>query len=36
MRRIEVFTGRPDRRSWSLEEKAAVVAESYVEVERVN
>lgn len=30
-RRIEVFTGAGRRRNWSAEEKAAIVAESYVE-----
>lgn len=29
IRRIEVFTGAGRRRSWSAEEKAAIVAESY-------
>jgi transposase len=29
-RRIEVFTGAGRRRNWSLEEKAAIIAESYV------
>jgi transposase len=29
VRRIEVFTGAGRRRSWSAEEKAAIVAESY-------
>jgi transposase len=29
VRRIEVFTGAGRRRSWSLEEKAAIIAESY-------
>ena len=28
-RRIEVFTGAGRRRNWSVEEKAAIVAESY-------
>jgi transposase len=28
-RRIEVFTGAGRRRSWSADEKAAIVAESY-------
>lgn len=34
-RRIEVFTGAGRRRNWSPEEKAAIVAESYVEGETV-
>jgi len=34
-RRIEVFTGAGRRRNWSAEEKAAIVAESYVEGETV-
>jgi transposase len=29
VRRLEVFTGKGRRRSWSCEEKAAIVAESY-------
>jgi transposase len=29
VRRIEVFTGTGRRRSWSREEKAAIIAESY-------
>ena len=29
VRRIEVFTGAGRRRSWSLEEKAAIIVESY-------
>jgi transposase len=29
VRRLEVFTGRGRRRTWSSEEKAAIVAESY-------
>ena len=29
VRRIEVFTGAGRRRSWSAEEKAAIIAESY-------
>jgi transposase len=29
VRRIEVFTGAGRRRSWSSEEKAAIIAESY-------
>src|SRR6266852_3407549 len=29
VRRIEVFTGAGRRRSWSVEEKAAIIAESY-------
>jgi len=33
VRRIEVFTGAGRRRSWSPEEKAAIIAESYVEGE---
>jgi len=35
VRRIEVFTGAGRRRSWSSEEKAAIVAESYGEGETV-
>jgi transposase len=35
VRRIEVFTGAGRRRSWSPEEKAAIIAESYVEGETV-
>jgi transposase len=35
VRRIEVFTGAGRRRSWSSEEKAAIIAESCVEVETV-
>jgi transposase len=35
VRRIEVFTGAGRRRSWSSEEKAAIVAESYAEHETV-
>jgi transposase len=31
VRRIEVFTGAGRRRNWSAEEKAAIIAESYVE-----
>ena len=34
-RRIEVFTGAGRRRSWSPEEKAAIIAESYVAGETV-
>jgi transposase len=34
-RRIEVFTGAGRRRNWSPEEKAAIIAESYVEDETV-
>lgn len=34
-RRIEVFTGAGRRRSWSSEEKAAIVAESYAEGDTV-
>ena len=34
-RRIEVFTGAGRRRNWSAEEKAAIIAESYVEGETV-
>ena len=29
-RRVEVFTGAGRRRAWSADEKAAIVAESYV------
>jgi transposase len=35
VRRIEVFTGAGRRRNWSPEEKAAIIAESYVEGETV-
>lgn len=35
VRRIEVFTGAGRRRSWSPEEKAAIIAESDVEGETV-
>jgi transposase len=35
VRRIEVFTGAGRRRSWSAEEKAAIIAESYAEGETV-
>jgi transposase len=35
VRRIEVFTGAGRRRNWSAEEKAAIIAESYVESETV-
>jgi transposase len=35
VRRIEVFTGAGRRRNWSAEEKAAIVAESYVKGETV-
>ena len=35
VRRIEVFTGAGRRRSWSREEKAAIIAESYGEDETV-
>jgi transposase len=31
VRRVEIFTGAGRRRSWSPEEKAAIVAESYSE-----
>lgn len=31
VRRIEIFTGAGRRRSWSSEEKAAIIAESYGE-----
>jgi transposase len=34
-RRIEVFTGSGRRRSWSVQEKARIVAESYVEGDTV-
>ncbi len=33
VRRIEVFTGAGRRRNWSAEEKASIIAESYVEGE---
>jgi transposase len=36
VRRIEVFTGTGRRRSWSCEDKARIVAESYVEEETVS
>jgi transposase len=35
VRRMEVFTGAGRRRNWSPEEKAAIIAESYVEGETV-
>lgn len=35
VRRIEVFTGAGRRRNWSPAEKAAIIAESYVEGETV-
>jgi transposase len=35
IRRIEVFTGAGRRRSWSGEEKAAIIAESHREGETV-
>ena len=35
VRRIEVFTGAGRRRSWSPEDKAAIIAESYVAGETV-
>jgi transposase len=35
VRRIEVFTGAGRRRNWLPEEKAAIIAESYVEGETV-
>src|SRR5665213_423571 len=35
VRRIEVFTGAGRRRNWLPEEKAAIIAESYAEGERV-
>ena len=35
VRRIEVFTGAGRRRSWSSEEKAAIIAESYAERETI-
>ena len=35
VRRIEVFTGSGRRRNWSSEEKATIIAESYVEGETV-
>jgi transposase len=36
VRRIEVFTGAGRRRNWSAEEKASIIAESYVEGETVS
>lgn len=36
VRRIEVFTGAGRRRSWSDEDKARIVAESYVQGETVS
>ena len=36
VRRMEVFTGAGRRRSWSDEDKARIVAESYVEGETVS
>lgn len=35
VRRLELFTGEGRRRSWSADEKAAIVAESYAEGESV-
>jgi transposase len=35
VRRFEVFTGAGGRRTWSREEKASIVAESYAGVETV-
>lgn len=35
MRRIEVFTGAGQRRAWSAEDKARIVAESYSGLESV-
>lgn len=35
VRRFEVFTGTGGRRSWTREEKAAIIAESYAGVESV-
>ncbi len=35
VRRIEVFTGAGRRRNWSAEEKATIIAESYVDGETV-
>jgi transposase len=35
VRRLEVFTGAGRRRAWSPDEKAAIVAESYVEGDTV-
>ena len=36
VRRIEVFTGAGRRRNWSAEEKASIIAESYIEGETVS
>ena len=36
VRRLEVFTGGGRRRTWSSEEKAAIVAESYAAGETVS
>ena len=35
VRRLEVFTGTGRRRTWTAEQKAQIVAESYVDGERV-
>jgi transposase len=35
-RRIEVFTGAGRRRSWSVEDKARIIAESYSGIETVS
>jgi transposase len=35
VRRIELFTGHGRRRTWSVQDKAAIVAESYLEGESV-
>jgi len=31
-RRVEIFTGAGRRRTWTAEEKASIVAESYEEI----
>lgn len=36
VRRVEVFTGAGRRRTWSAEDKAAIIAESYTGIETVN
>ena len=35
IRRLEIFTGAGRRRSWSADEKAAIVAESYASADSV-
>ena len=36
VRRVEVFTGAGRRRTWSAEDKAAIVAESFAGADTVN